>query len=111
MKRKKNEREYPCSECANASTVICDSCRAIETPSGEKKWPSHFVEMAAFNYDRVRIDALTRMMERQLKIGGSIPLAYVIEYNERVEKRERELLDELEKMKLQDKEDLEEKNT
>ena len=101
MKRKKNEREYPCSECANASTVICESCRAIETPSGSKKKPSHFVEMAAFNFETVRIDALARMMERQLKIQGSIPLAYVIEYNDRVERRERELMAEIDKVKFQ----------
>ena len=69
---------YNCKECANAGTIICNSCKSITKPSGEETRPTEYVRFNPLTEKEKSVANILAYFERR----KPIPIALVMQYNE-----------------------------
>ncbi len=82
-------KKYNCADCANRKTSLCELCRHIKKPSGSETRPTMYVGMRTDTNTKRTVEAgrLASLIEGYIRLGLSVPVAVVIEYNKLSEGR------------------------
>ena len=82
------ENIYRCDRCLNESTVVCEFCGQIKSPSGKKNKPTYYLEDKSGSREGRELTELTARIVIRLMYGNPIRVAWVNRYNELITSEE-----------------------